>query len=212
MGATWFDVLMLLRPLHPGPAVEPGTTLDCRGCGRRIPIDGMRLKEKFRCSRCGRVNRITEKNLAFRHTKEEEEKKKAGTRLAGMTIFGLCLLAVAPMAGKAGDSLLRMDTFAAFGMGAVWMALLLNLVCYGVGVGVGVALIWLLAVVRRHTQEIGIIGAVMTIFGGFGRMLFYWLGEQMNSPFTPSLPYGLVVWGSLSTVGSLWRASLFEKR
>ena len=203
---------MFVHPLHPGPPLEPGTALDCRGCGRRVPLDGLHMKDKVRCKRCSRIQWITEKHLAFRFTEKTKERQKAGFRLGAMILFGLCLLAVAPMASKAGENLLTLGTFSFLGLPALWIAVVLHVICYGVGVSVAFILIGLMAFVRRHTRELGIFGAVMTIFGGLGRMVFYLLGEQMGRPFTPSLPWGLAVWGIVCTAGSMWRASLFPQR
>lgn len=212
MDRSWFKALMLVYPLHPGPPLEPDTTLDCRGCGRKIPLDGLHMKDKVRCKGCGRIQWITEKHLAFRYTEKTRGRQKAGFRLAATIILGLCLLAVAPMASRSGESLLNPGTLSSLGLPALWIAIFLHVICYGVGLSVGLTLIGLMILVRRHTLEIGIFGAVMTIFGGLGRVVFYLLGEQMGRPFTPSLPYGLALWGLVCTAGSIWRASMFPQR
>lgn len=217
----WLEALLFIRPRAPGPLPAPDATIVCRGCARKIPLQGIHLKDKVRCQRCGRIHWITEKFLASHNGNSENsenseetptKRRQTGVTLAGIAILGLCLLAVAPMAAGAGEILLSSGNLRLLGLSALRIAFLLHLLCYGVGMAVGLTLIWAMIMVRKHTQELGIIGAVMTVFGGLGRMVFYFLGEQMGHPFTESLPYGLVVWGALSTLGALWRASLFPKR
>ena len=208
----WLEVLFFIRPRVPGPPLAPDTTTDCRGCGRRIPLNGIHLDDKLRCQGCGRIHWITEKLLASNDVKKFQAWEQRLVSLAGLVILGLCLLAVAPMAAKTGETLLATGCLYLLGSSALGLAVFLNLLCYGIGTAVGLTLIWLLKVLRRHTMELGIIGAVMTLLGGLGGVIFYLLGEQMGHPFTASLPYGLVAWGTLSTIGALWRASLFPKR
>ncbi len=209
----WLEALLFIRPRVPGPLPDPDAAIFCRGCTRKIPLQGIHLRDKVRCQRCGRIHWVTEKLLVSPHEKKPTNREQTGVRLAGAAMLALCLLAVAPMAARAGEILFSSGNLRLLGLSfALRIAILLNLLCYGVGLAVGLALIWAMIIVRRHTKELGIIGAVMTVLGGLGRVVFYFLGEQMGHPFTESLPYGLVVWGVLSTIGALWRASLFQQR
>ena len=200
---------MFTRAFRPGPPMKPGTRIFCRGCGRHITVEHLRLYDKFRCIRCGRILRITQKLLSFRYTDKVRQRQQAGLRLGAMCLFCLSLLAVAPMAGRSGEVLLQWDTLSLLGPSSLVLAFTINLICYGTGAAVGALLCWLMFYIRRHTQDLGILGAIMTIFGGLGRMVFYFLGMQVGHPFTQTLPYGLVIWGAVSTVGSVFRARLF---
>jgi len=200
---------MMTRALRPGDALEPEARLDCRGCGRSIPVGTLHLFDKFRCTRCGRIIRITKSALAFTYTDKVKERQQAGLRLGAMIMFFMCILAVVPMAGHVGETLLKWDSLSLYGASAIVLAISINLVCYGTAAIVGVSLCWLMFYIRRHTQDLGMLGAVMTVFGGLGRMVFYALGLQVGYPFSAQLPYGLVLWGLISTVGSIFRARLF---
>ena len=94
----------------------------------------------------------------------------------------------------------------------LWIAILIHVLCYGVGAAVGVGLSVSMLLVRKRTQDLGILGAVMTIFGGFGQLLFYFIGSQVGIPFSDTPPYHLVLFGIIGTSGSLWRASVFPHR
>jgi phage FluMu protein Com len=203
---------MLVRPLKPGPELSPGTTMDCRACGRKLLLDGMHLKDKVRCRGCGRINWITEKHLAFRYTEKIRERQRAGLRLGYLIVFGLCVLAVVRMASRHGQILLSCESLNLLGLSALWIALLIHAICYGVGAGLGVVMVLLMRWVNGLTRELGIFGAVMCIFSGLGRMVLYFLGRQVGSTFISSFPYGLVLWGLFSTAGSVWRARMFPQR
>ena len=200
---------MLTKPMRPGPHLEPGTTVFCRGCGRQINVDSLRFNDKFRCRQCGRIMRVTRKLLSFRYTLKVKQRQQAGVRLGATFVFFMCLLAVSPMAGNAGEVLLRLDSLLLLGKASILSALIINIICYGTGIIVGFTLGWLMIYIRRHTQDLGLLGAVMTVFGGLGRVVFYLLGQQVGYQFTQGLPYGLVIWGLLSTAGSLFRNRLF---
>ena len=201
--------MMFTRAFRPGEALNPDTRVVCRGCGRSIPVGTLHLYDKFRCIRCGRIIRITQGLLTFRYTDKVKERQRAGLRLGAMILFFMCILAVVPMAGHVGETLLKWDSLSLYGASAIVLAVSINLICYGAAAIVGASLCWLMFYIRRHTQDLGMLGAVMTVFGGLGRMVFYALGLQVGYPFSAQLPYGLVLWGLISTVGSIFRARLF---
>jgi len=203
---------MLIRSLKPGPVIEDSVEMDCRGCGRRIPVGGLEMKNKVRCKACGRIHKLTEKQLEFRYT-EKVRKKEQDTIFFGASVVVLLnLMAVAPMASKCGEILLHEASLSFLGLSAFWIAVIIHVLCYGVGVLVGVSLGVAMILVRKKTQDLGILGAVMTVFGGFGRIIFYFLGKQVGIPFSQTLPYDLVLCGLIGTSGSLWRASIFPHR
>lgn len=209
MNRRILETLMYTRALRPGKALAPDTRIDCRGCGRSIGVGTLRYYDKFRCSRCGRILRITPQLLSFRYTDKVRERQRAGLKLGAMVMFFMCILAVVPMAGRAGEALLRADSLAAFGVSAIVLAVVINLICYGTGAAVGACLCWAMFFIREKTQDLGILGAIMTIFGGLARIVFYCVGLCVGVRFAQKLPYGLVLWGLASTVGSIWRARLF---
>ena len=212
MQRPWLQVLMLVSPRNPGPALAPGTTMDCRGCGRGLSLDGLHLGDKVRCRRCGRIGWITQKHLSFRYTDKTRERQEAGFRLGYLIVFGLCLLAVIPMASRNGQALLTCGSLSQLGVSALWVAVLIHLICYGTGTALGVAMVCLMRTVRGLTRELGIFGAVMCVASGLGRIVLYYLGRETGYPIVPSFPYGLVLWGLMSTAGSIWRARLFPLR
>jgi len=212
VSAPWFETLMFIRALRPGPVIGESVIMECHGCGREMRVDGLQMKNKVRCKACGRIHRLTPKTLAFQFT-EAARKKEKGTMLFGATIvFFLCLLAMAPIASGAGDLLLSTESLALLGLPALWIAIYIHVLCYAVGAAVGLGLSWSMLLVRKWTQDLGILGAVMTIFGGFGQLIFYFVGSQVGIPFSKTPPYHLVLCGLIGTSGSLWRASVFPHR
>lgn len=212
MSAPWFETLMFIRSLRPGPEIEGSVTLQCHGCGREMPVGGLRMKNKVRCRACGRIHKLTAKALAFRYTDAARKKERDTMRFGATVVFFLCLLAVAPIASGAGERLLSMESLLLLGLPAFWIAVWIHVLCYGVGAAVGLGLAWAMLLVRKRTQDLGILGAVMTIFGGFGQLGFYYVGSQVGIPFSKTPPYYLVACGLIGTTGSLWRASVFPHR
>ncbi len=200
---------MYTRALKPGKPLERDTKIDCRGCGRSIEVGMLRYYDKFRCSACGRILRITPKLLSFRYTDKVKERQQAGLKLGAMVMFFMCILAVVPMAGRAGETLLALHAVASYGVSTIVMAVVVNIICYGTGAAVGVCLCWTMFYIRSKTQDLGILGAIMTIFGGLARMAFYGVGLLVGIRFAQQLPYGLLLWGIISTVGSVLRSRLF---
>lgn len=212
MNAPWFDTLMFIRSLRPGPVIDESVKIECQGCGRIMPVGGLQMKNKVRCKGCGRIHRLTKKALAFEYTDAARKKERDTMRFAATAVFLLCILAMARIAAGAGERLLALESLALLGPAALWMAIFIHVLCYGVGAAVGLALGWAILQIRKQTQDLGILGAVMTIFGGFGQLAFYFVGSQVGIPFIKNPPYYLVVCGLIGTTGSLWRASVFPHR
>ncbi len=212
MSAPWFETLMFIRALKPGAVLDDSVTIECQGCGRMMNVGGLQMKNKVRCRECGRIHRLTPKTLDFHYTEAARKKERDSMRFGATVVFFLCLLAVAPIASGAGERLLSTGSLLLLGLDALWMAGLIHVICYSVGAFVGVGLSWSMLIVRKKTQDLGILGAVMTIFGGFGQLLFYFIGEQVGIPFSKSPPYHLVLCGLIGTSGSFWRASIFPHR
>jgi len=212
VSAPWFETLMFVRSLRPGAAIEPGVKMECHGCGRDMPVHGLHMRNKVRCQACGRIHKLTPKALGFRFTAATRKKEKDTMNFGATVVFFLCLLAVAPIASGAGERLLSAESLALLGLPALWMAIWIHVLCYGVGAAVGLGLSGAMLLVRKRTQDLGILGAVMTIFGGFGQLVFYFIGSQVGVPFSKSPPYYLVACGLIGTAGSLWRASVFPHR
>jgi len=212
VSAPWFETLMLIRSLRPGAVLDESATMACHGCGRQMRVGGLRMKNKVRCKACGRIHKLTPKALAFRYTEAVRKKEKDTMGFGASVVFVLCLVAVAPVASGAGERLLSMQGMAFLGLPALWIAVAIHALCYGVGAAVGLALAGCMLLVRRWTRDLGILGAVMTIFGGFGQLVFYYVGSQVGIPFKETPPYYLVLCGIIGTSGSLWRASVFPHR
>jgi len=212
VSAPWFETLMFIRSLRPGPVIEDSVRMVCHGCGREMPVGGLQMKNKVRCKGCGRIHKLTPKALAFQFTDAVRKKERDTMRFGATVVFFLCLLAVAPIASGAGERLLSAEGMSLLGLPALWIAILVHVICYGVGAAVGLGLSWSMLLVRKKTQDLGILGAVMTIFGGFGQLTFYFIGSQVGIPFSKTPPYHLVACGLIGTTGSLWRASVFPHR
>jgi hypothetical protein len=212
VSAPWFETLMLIRSLRPGPVIDDAVTLECHGCGRRMAVAGLQMKNKVRCKACGRIHKLTPKALTFRFTEAARKKEKDTMRFGATVVFFLSMLAMAPIASGAGELLLSTGSLALLGLSAFWIAVLIHVLCYAVGAAVGLGLSWAMLLVRKRTQDLGILGAVMTIFGGFGQLVFYFVGSQVGIPFSRTPPYHLVACGLIGTTGSLWRASVFPHR
>ena len=173
---------------------------------------GLHIKNKVRCVVCGRIHKITRKHLAFQFTEKIRERDQFFVGCGATFVFFLSVLAVVPIASKAGGLLLSTGSLSFLGLSAVWSSFLIYILCYGTGVTVGLFLAGMMFVIRKKTQDLGILGAAMTIFGGFGRMAFYVLGNQVGIPFCKTFPYELVLCGTIGTTQSIWRARLFPHR
>jgi hypothetical protein len=212
LSAPWFETLMFIRALKPGPALDGSVTIECQGCGRVMNVGGLQMKNKVRCKKCGRIHRLSQKTLDFHYTEEALKKETNMMRFGAACVFFLSLLAMAPIAAGAGKLLLSIGSLSMLGLDAVWMAILIHVICYTVGASVGLGLSWFMLLVRKKTQDLGILGAVMTIIGGFGQLMFWLIGDQVGIPFSKNPPYHLVLCGLIGTSGSLWRASVFPHR
>ena len=124
----WLEALLLIRPRVPGPLPDTEASIVCQGCGRKIPLVGIHIKDKVSCKECGRIHWITEKLLVSQSETKPTPWRKTGARLVGLTILGLCLLAVAPMASSAGEVLLSSGSLYLLGLSALWIAILLRFI------------------------------------------------------------------------------------
>lgn len=203
---------MLIRSLRPGPVIEDSVEMDCRGCGRRMRVGGLQMKNKVRCKECGRIHKLTEKQLEFRYTEKVRKREQATIRFGASVVVIMSLVAVTPMAYKCGAILLSEASLSFLGLSAFWIALFVYALCYGAGAVVGISLGAAMILIRKKTQDLGILGALMTIFGGFGRVVYYAVGKQVGVPFSQTFPYELILGGLIGTSGSLWRARVFPHR
>ena len=136
-------------------------TIECKGCGRKIPIDGLELWQKFICKRCMRTMRLTAPLFRFHYTRGVAIRKRLYTALFVVLLTGFSAAWGWQQVGFVGHPLF----------------------VYAMTAGVAAVVSLAVAVAREFTQDYRLIGGFALPVLATRRFAIGWFAADWGHPY-----------------------------
>ncbi len=153
------------------PPLELPPTVECRGCGRAVPLDGLKPYRRFYCRACSQMMRTTPRQLAFRFTADHRRNQRNTLWLLLAILALFPIWALDKMTG-------RSELWAASKDAYVWIAW---------AVGLGGAVVFRL--LRPLSNDIQYWGGVLLLVSNAERLAMNWMGWRIGAPFVLPPPW-----------------------
>jgi hypothetical protein len=176
---------------RPAPIEIPEST-ECRGCGRRIELAGLKPRRRFYCKVCAQMMRTTPQQFAFRFTPEHQRRQR------NLRWLWIGLLMFFPV--WCVDAMTRRSPS--------WQELRWPLtgMAWAVGLAGGALFRWL----RPVSNDIQYWGGILLLLSNGERMALNGLGLWLQAPFVLPPPWfglanGLLMLLCLPMARRIWR-------
>jgi len=156
-------------------------TIDCTGCGRKIDVEGIALRQRFICRECKRTMRLTGRRFTFQYTPAYHRRKRIYTLITGLLIclWSLYLALDLVYPDGAAHCFPGLTGFMGEGVGLGHPVPIISLLTI-----TGLCIAVYLYVAREKTEDYRLIGGGMVLFFAARRVPLWHLCRLYGHPKT----------------------------